>query len=635
MKKTLPSLLAFSLIFTLASLAPAQDQIQVEELNTDADTSLNPERETGTREETYEEADTVDSDEDMNVVTEVDIDTDTGDGDVERILSEIEEDTPEPDASGSETEVETADTGMDADMSTDEPSDNPDAVPAISLEEAESVEGLNITGDDPRRGLITINYENVKLADMVRIFAQTSGANIIIPEGLDQPVSGNLNDVYWQEALEVILEERGFALVERKSGIYTITPEDQLAAEPLASETIELQFISADDAKPAVDNMLVNSNATATAIPAANVLIVNDTPQQIQEIKRMIKLVDQPRKQVFIEAKFVELNDSAIKDLGINWQVLQGYTVRATGMQTEYTRTDTRISNDAQGFIYGRTDFENRDRNTVDDELTAGTDADTSSRQTGDMESMFEAVVQGKNFTDIDGENGSITSEPAMEQEVVKSAVLSADDFALTLSALQQLDGVRIVSNPKMLVANGQTASIHVGRNEPNIRAVPQGENANTFAYVLDGYIEIGVKLEVTPVISTAKNITVGIIPELSRLIGQKEVGEAGTSFPITQIRRINTEFAVESGKTVAIGGLTQSNEQENVNKIPLLGDIPIIGKYLFTHTHTETVQDEIIIFVSVSTAHTEELDDRFGIPQEGKLIHTWLDQRNGVQTRR
>jgi type II secretory pathway component GspD/PulD (secretin) len=213
-----------------------------------------------------------------------------------------------------------------------------------------------------------------------------------------------------------------------------------------------------------------------------------------------------------------------------------------------------------------------------------------------------------------------------MEQDVVRSAVLSADDFALTLSALQQLDGVRVVSNPKMLVANGQTANIHVGRNEPNVRAVPQGENANTFAYVLDGFIEIGVKLEVTPIINTSKNITINIVPELSRLLGEKTVGEAGTSFPITQIRRIETEFAVESGKTVAIGGLTQSDENEEVTKVPLLGDIPIIGKYLFSHTSTRMIQDEIIIFVSVDTAHTEKLNDRDGIPNEGSLIHTWLD---------
>ena len=518
----------------------------------------------------------------------------------------------------------------------DDPVDDPTSVPAINLEEAESVDGLEIRGsDDTTSGLITLSYEDVKLADMVRIFAQTSGANIIIPEGLDELVSGNLNDVYWLEALEVILGAKGYILVERKSGIYTITTRDQMATEPLSTQTLDLQFITAEAALPAVQSLIVTSNASVTPIPQTNVLIISETAERLQEINRLVKLVDRPRRQVFIEAKFVELNDSAIKDLGINWQVLQGYTVRATGLSTEFERTDTRLDQDAQVFTTSRGRTRNSSSTRDTDIEIPGVSTGGTERLSTDSSTRFDGVVQGSNFEDFDAGEGTISSVPSLEQTIVKSGILSADDFALTLSALQQLDGTRIVSNPKMLVANGQTATIHVGRNEPNIRAVPQGENATTFAYVLDGFIEIGVKLEVTPVISTDKNITISIIPELSRLIGEKSVGEAGTSFPITQIRKINTEFAVESGKTVAIGGLTQTEDQENVNKIPLLGDIPIIGKYLFTHTSTRTVQDEIIIFVSVDSTHTEKMDDREGIPQHGTLIHTWLSHQASIDAKK
>ncbi|MDA3873327.1 MAG: hypothetical protein PF795_05145 [Kiritimatiellae bacterium] len=138
------------------------------------------------------------------------------------------------------------------------------------------------------------------------------------------------------------------------------------------------------------------------------------------------------------------------------------------------------------------------------------------------------------------------------------------------------------------------------------------------------------MKLEVTPTISTDRNITVAIIPELSSIFGQKTVGEAGTSFPILDIRTIDTEFAVESGKTVAIGGLTRGRDSEVVKKIPLLGDLPIIGKYLFRHTRTENVQEEVMIFVSVDSVESDGLrdQDRQGIPEHGRLIHTWLDDQ-------
>lgn len=514
--------------------------------------------------------------------------------------------------------------------------DDPNAVPAISLEEATSVEGLEIdAGSDITEGLISVNYEDVPLADIVKIFAQTSGANIIIPQSLTEPVSGNLNDVYWRDALDVILADKGYVLVERTTGIFTINSVDDIAAEPLEADTIELQFITAETALPAIQSMIISSNANVTPIPQSNVLIVNETAKQMQEIKRVIKLVDTPRSQVFIEAKFVELNDSAIQDLGINWSVLQNYSIGVSGLTSSFTQTLSKTEQDSQGLITARargiTDTRNDDNldSTRADDASLVGEADGFTRVDVTNRASAEGVIQGSNFSGIDLATGELSPIPRMEQEIVRSAVLSAQDFALTLSALQQLDGVRVVSNPKMLVANGQTASIHVGRNEPDVRAIPQGDNATTFAYVLEGFIEIGVKLKVTPVVNTAKNITVNITPELSRLIGERTVGEAGTTFPITQVRRIETEFAVEAGKTVAIGGLTQSDESEDIAKVPLLGDLPIIGKYLFTNTSTRMVQDEIIIFVTVDTARSDELNDRDGIPNEGKLIHTWLEYQD------
>ena len=108
----------------------------------------------------------------------------------------------------------------------------------------------------------------------------------------------------------------------------------------------------------------------------------------------------------------------------------------------------------------------------------------------------------------------------------------------------------------------------------------------------------------------------------MSRKLGDKSAGDAAISFPITQNRKIQTEFNLESGRTVAIGGLTSTEDREQVNKIPILGDIPIIGKYLFRHTHTEKVQDEVIIFVTVGLASPDALTSSAGIPSEGKLIH-------------
>ena len=91
-------------------------------------------------------------------------------------------------------------------------------------------------------------------------------------------------------------------------------------------------------------------------------------------------------------------------------------------------------------------------------------------------------------------------------------------------------------------------------------------------------------------------------------------------------MRRIHTEFNVESGKTVAIGGLTETTDKDAVKKVPVLGDIPIIGKYLFTHRHDEAIQDEVIIFVTVEMANPKQIKELSGLPAKGRLIHKHLE---------
>jgi type IV pilus assembly protein PilQ len=371
-----------------------------------------------------------------------------------------------------------------------------------------------------------------------------------------------------------------------------------------------------------------------SAFPSANALVIQETVARLNTIKGVIEQIDLPRPQVYIETKFVELNDSAIKDIGIDWSMLGsdesglGYTLGGRNLKRDFTETQRDVNQDALvNFDVGR-QLGSLTRNRGD--------VDADQRNHFQSGSELDVLLSGKNFETVqDNPNGSIQIETIlpMERVEVLTSILSAEDFELTLSALNQDDGVDIVSNPKVIVANEETATIHVGRNEPNVIAVPQGDTGDRFAFTLDSrnpFIEIGVKLEVTPTVNTEDNITIRLTPELSRLIGQKEVGEGATkiTFPITQIRKVQTQFNLESGNTVAIGGLSEANDVENIKKIPVLGDIPLLGKYLFTHTHTEKVKDEVIIFVTVGMAEPENLVEVAGVPSESELIHEHLARR-------
>jgi type II secretory pathway component GspD/PulD (secretin) len=215
----------------------------------------------------------------------------------------------------------------------------------------------------------------------------------------------------------------------------------------------------------------------------------------------------------------------------------------------------------------------------------------------------------------------------------IRTAVLSADDFNVVLSALKQTHGVDIISNPKIIVANEETATIHIGENEPNIKgsvtAGQQGQ-ANTTTYALDDvkpYFEFGVSLEVTPTINNDSNITVKITPKLSRFVRDK-IAPDNNTFPVEATKTIKTVFRLESGRTAAIGGLTETQKRENTTKIPLLGDIPLLGKYLFSYTHDQKVQQETIIFVTVGLANPDKIQKNDGLPEDADLVHRHLIQK-------
>jgi type II secretory pathway component GspD/PulD (secretin) len=209
----------------------------------------------------------------------------------------------------------------------------------------------------------------------------------------------------------------------------------------------------------------------------------------------------------------------------------------------------------------------------------------------------------------------------------MKSAILSAADFQATLAALKQVNGVSIVSDPKIIVANEQTALIHIGdRRRPFVSSVTPGQQgiAPVVSYNPGEPVDTGVKLMVTPTINTSSNITVKIEPELTSLTGV-DTAPNGQTYPIISTKKITTVFCLESGKTVAIGGLTQNTEKKSSSKVPLLGDIPLIGKYLFSWSSTEKDQDETIIFVTVCLATPESIQKEDGLPEDTELARKQL----------
>lgn len=406
-------------------------------------------------------------------------------------------------------------------------------------------------------------------------------------------------------------------------------------------ETMFLEYTTVDVVVPLVESVLAPM-ASVSPFKSRNAFVLRSTSANIGEIKQILELVDIPGQQVCIETKFMELTDEASKQLGIRWDSLESFNVRAGLGPFEYSRTTESVES--------REDtYDESESKTSSDTLTEYYDIDGEQYETveevevveiSDDESLLVQTVTPT--TEIED---SIESSEDISSSVVdsftetivdsQSAILEMDSFNMVLSALKKTDGVSIISNPKLIVANGQVgAFFSVGNREPIIRkettrgttespgdkVTAELDTSINTDFIKEGYLETGIILDVRPTVKAEGLIEAEIEPSLRRKVGEKQVED--NSWPIISVKEIKTRFTLRDRQTVAIGGLTDTSDQKKTSKVPLLGDVPLIGKYLFSHTQDVKSQTETVIFVTLSLAEPRELNEDQGIPDQAELVH-------------
>jgi len=553
-------------------------------------------------------------------------------------LAEPAEELPSPEEEAKSLPVAPANGPVAIDNGEEEPRYDFISVPADVEEDEEEA--------PPEEGLISIALDDVELEDVVRMFTRISDANIIATSSnLVGTVTVNLVDVHWKAALTSILGMHSLALVESPpgSGVHTIIPRAPDAPEPMVVETIFIKYTTVADVGRVIRLMLVPGGAVSE-FPSRNAVVIRTTDANRVEINDVIEEIDVPGKQVCIETKFMELNDQATRKLGIRWDSLEEFGINLQA--GPFTSTETTEKSQS------RTDTQDRwDRRNNRDDVIELFDEDNVQYQVESTEivELPDGTFVTRTKTDPTREvTDTIDRGEEMSQSIVddfthaivheQAAILTIDSLNVILSALRQLDGVSIISNPKIIVANGNTnAHFSVGEREPIIRkeiqrgttdspgdiVTAQLDTQLNTDYIRDGYLQTGIDLRVIPVVKTDDLIEAEITPTLRRKIGNKQVED--NTWPIISVKEIKTRFTLRSGQTVAIGGLTDTQDSQNESKVPLLDDIPLIGKYLFSHSEDVTRQVETIIFVTLSLAQPEMLSRGDGIPGDAKLVHRKL----------
>ena len=502
---------------------------------------------------------------------------------------------------------------------------------------------------------ITVSLDDVSLEDTVRLFAQTAGANIIASGAVmgGMRVTVNLKDVDWQPALRSILEIHNLSLVERVagSGVFSIVAKAPDAPDPTVVETFFLDFTTVGEIQHSITGML-RPSSVLTTFPSRNAIVIRSTEENLREVGALIKALDRPGRQVLIEAKIMELSDGAMKQLGIRWDSLKQFGVSANIKPFEWsqTSTDTRTTeryserlnqahqvdttrsfrpqeSDITYASVGNRDYVSSENNDfigeTDPIAESGADAYTPGRERFAYGST--AAQTGESVVD------KFTRDIMQSQ----SAILEMSSLSVILSALETMDGVSVVSNPKMIVSSGsRDAFFRVGRRDPIIeselkRGTAESPGDTITSKLMDplvktdlidgGYFRTGIDLSVIATVKTDDYIEALISPSLRRLLEFKEVGI--NSWPVISVKEISTTFTLRSGQTVAIGGLTDTQDKKVTTRVPFLGRIPIIGR-LFSHEEDVKSQVETIIFVTLSVADPGELEEDAGVPENASLVH-------------
>lgn len=454
---------------------------------------------------------------------------------------------------------------------------------------------------------LSLNFQSIDVRALLQVIADFTNFNIVTSESVTGNLTLRLKDVPWDQALDIILQAKGLGM--RKVGnVIRVAPKDELAArekmdyeaaaqvellEPLRTQSFQLNYAKAADIAAQLRGEIPGGNnaggasfgGTGTGSNAAlarmltsrgsvipemrtNQLFVTDIPSRLTQVQELITKLDIPVRQVMIEARIVEANDTFGKSLGVR---LGGADLRGVrGGEAGYgVGGGNRV---AIGGSY------NAINNTTREGLNV-------SSVNVDQEGAISNVA-------MNTLNTSFVNMPASLPGAIASTFAlslfspSANRFLnLEISALQADGKGQVVSSPRVITADQTKAAIEQGTEYPYQKSTSSGATSVEFKKAV-------MKLEVTPQITPEG----GIILDVE--INKDSPGEVLNGQRAINTKRIKTNVLVENGGTVVIGGIFESEETENVTKVPLLGDLPAVGALFRNKTRTAN-KKELLVFLT------------------------------------
>ncbi len=457
----------------------------------------------------------------------------------------------------------------------------------ISKEELEDIkkDKFGYTGER-----LSLNFQDIPVRAVLQLIADFTSLNVVVSDSVDGNLTLRLKNVPWDQALDIILKAKG--LSKRQSGtVMLIAPSEEIAAQekidlearqsitelsPIRSAFFTINFAKVTElvalfspegggVSGGEDNSdgngggagpasILSSRGSVIIDERTNTLIVKDTEEVISEVRRILKKLDIPVRQVMISSRIVIATDEFTKELGSRFGV-------------------TRAKASSNGFNSTSGTFESTD--------VISSSGLTNIANNGSPEPFtFPSGVDA-----ADRLNVNLATAGATAGSIAFSVLSGGSLIDLEISALQAENKGEIISSPRVITADRHQAHIEQGVEIPYLSASSSGATSVEFKKAV-------LSIEVTPQITPDDRV----IMDLS--VNNDSVGDIFAGIPSIDTREVATQVLVNNGDTVVLGGIYEQITRNEVDKVPFFGDIPVIG-YFFRHTLESDERRELLIFVT------------------------------------
>jgi type IV pilus secretin PilQ/predicted competence protein len=433
-------------------------------------------------------------------------------------------------------------------------------------------------------------FQGDDVGQVLRLLARQAKINMVVSDQVTGTVTMRLEDVTALQAIAIIVKAKGL-FMDQIDHVYYIKTAAEKTAEPTESDNYQFSYSRAKDVAPLLASQLSSKEAPQFD-ERTNTIFFRETRSNIDNVRKLLTTIDKPTKQVMIEARLVEVTANPQQSYGIDWSGVVG------------------SASQGKTFSYG---------------ASSGTSTSTNGKVP-----LSDLPLGNQNNNNFFGN----FSHLALGQ----FAILSVPQMSATLRLLNEDADAEFLANPRVVTADNLQAKIEINRAQP----VPQlNFNEQTATAVFGGFQDkkFGNTLIVTPSINKDNFVTLKVKPEISNKVGDSTFVFAGATVasPIIDTRTLESNVLIQSGDTLAIGGLLQDEVAKARNKVPVLGDVPVLG-YLFQNHLNGRTKRNLLVFVTptiINSKYGTGLEDQVSglhhVGEEYSDINGWRNNAQGA----